>query len=340
MALYPWLISSWERLRAQKRRLPNALMLYGPKGVGCFRLARAFVASLFCTNSDAQGFACGHCRACSQIQFESHPDVRFIVPENARARLGLPLRETKSKAKPSREILIGQIRSLREVWSLSSYYGGARIVLIYPAESIRAEAAAALLKTMEEPPEGCHFVLVTEDLDRVLPTIRSRSRLFRVPMPHRADVLPWLRERGVKDASGRLHLVGGAPLFALEEARQGLLSVAEEEGLIALLRAGSQSTVARMLAAYQKTWTSHVVYFYLSRWYHDLLRVKDGLTPRYYPKEAGVMLQLVGPVSRISLWQAQREFIANKRWLDHPLNRQQFFEGVWLRYVRALLTRG
>ena len=97
-------------------------------------------------------------------------DVAYEPAENERS---------DAKKKLSREIRIHQIRVLGDFLSLNANQGGRRVVLVHPADKLRAEAAASLLKSMEEPPEGLIWVLTAEKLDDVLPTIRSRSRLSR-----------------------------------------------------------------------------------------------------------------------------------------------------------------
>jgi len=76
----------------------------------------------------------------------------------------------------SKEIKIDQVLGLMNFFSLGSHRGGLRVVLLYPAESINVFAANALLKSLEEPPAGVVFILVTARIDRLLPTIISRCR--------------------------------------------------------------------------------------------------------------------------------------------------------------------
>ena len=81
-------------------------------------------------------------------------------------------------------------------------------MLVHPADKLRAEAAASLLKSMEEPPEGLIWVLTAEKLDDVLPTIRSRSRLVRVPMPDHEAALAFLKSKKLKKPEEALAMAG------------------------------------------------------------------------------------------------------------------------------------
>ena len=188
LAPYPWLEEPAQTLLAMRDRMPNAVLLYGAPGAGLYELALAFSKSLFCLSPHSDGTPCGHCTGCRLAQAGTHPDFKQVLSEAQCARYDVayePAENERSDAKKklSREIRIHQIRVLGDFLSLNANQGGRRVVLVHPADKLRAEAAASLLKSMEEPPEGLIWVLTAEKLDDVLPTIRSRSRLVRVPMP-------------------------------------------------------------------------------------------------------------------------------------------------------------
>ena len=126
-----------------------------------------------------------------------------------------------AKTAKSRAILIDQVRAIAEFLTLASHRGGRRIVLLYPVEALNGPAANALLKLLEEPPPGALFIAVTDDLDAVLPTVRSRCVLLRAPVPDAAAALAWLRASGVEDAEERLAEAGGAPVGLDEDNDQG-----------------------------------------------------------------------------------------------------------------------
>jgi chorismate synthase len=90
-------------------------------------------------------------------------------------------------------------------------------VLIDPAESMNLNAANALLKVLEEPPADVVFLLVSDALQKLLPTLRSRCRIFPLTAPSQAQALAWLNAHGEADAAVELAHAGGAP-FALDDA--------------------------------------------------------------------------------------------------------------------------
>lgn len=150
----------------------------------------------------------------------------------------------KSKA-PSKEIKIEQIRQLADFMNISTHRQGLRVVVLYPAEALNMPASNALLKTLEEPPPGTVFLLSSNSLDRLLPTILSRCRKFALPMPGHDEALAWLKAQGVADADSWLREQGGAPLAALAQSESG----SREEMDVLLQMLGHPSVEAALRAA-------------------------------------------------------------------------------------------
>ena len=159
---YPWLEEAAARLDAMRERLPNAILIHGMPGVGTFELARWFAERLLCESPTADGSPCGKCPGCRMMHANGHPDCRIVVSEFLANALDLPYTppETSSSSKKlSREIRIHQFRALTDFLTMAPSRGGRRCVLVYPADMVRAEDAASLLKSMEAPPEGASSFL-------------------------------------------------------------------------------------------------------------------------------------------------------------------------------------
>ena len=219
--IYKWNESLWDALASTAGRLPHALLVHGPRGVGKRALAEHFAQFLLC-ETPAAVRPCGRCEACRWFAAGNHPDVRWLEPE---AMAKSPPNENESEgrgavrpAKPSLEIKVEQVRALADFLNIGSHRGRHRIALIHPAEDMNLHAANSLLKSLEEPPAGAIFVLVSHRPARLLPTIRSRCVALPVALPERAAAQAWLRSNGVADAPRWLAFAGGAPLQALEYA--------------------------------------------------------------------------------------------------------------------------
>lgn len=213
----------YQKLAAWLDRLPHALLLHGPRGIGKLQLAERFAQFLLCEGRGASTAPCGRCDGCRWIAAGNHPDLRILEPEAIARKPVVEDDEAaekgaKAKRKPSIEIRIEQVRQLEDFVHIGSHRGRHRVAIIHPAEDMNAPTANALLKNLEEPPAGVTFLLVAHRPARLLATIRSRCVQIAVSAPDTATAAQWLEAQGVKDAGGWLAFAGGAPLRALEYA--------------------------------------------------------------------------------------------------------------------------
>ena len=227
--MHTWNQPILESLAARSARLPHALLVYGPRGVGKLALAERVAQLLLC---EGKPKPCGACDGCRWFLGGNHPDFRRIEPE---ALAKLPVtdpeeNEVKKSKQPSIQIKIEQVRELADFLYVRSHRGAMRVALVHPAEDMNENASNALLKGLEEPPAGAMFILVSHRPAQLLPTIRSRCVAVPVPIPPRDAALKWLSAQGIKDAERWLAYAGGAPLRALDYA-------AEAEPLSRLLKA-------------------------------------------------------------------------------------------------------
>lgn len=145
----------------KKNRIPHTLLFHGIPGIGKRMVARRFLAALFC---EADNPPCGICPSCVQAEAGTHPDLITIAPD---ARGTIPIGDHD---RPEQ----GTVRWLIERLSRRSIAGRCG-VLIDAADLMRQEAQNALLKTVEEPQEGAHIVMIAASRSPILPTIRSRA---------------------------------------------------------------------------------------------------------------------------------------------------------------------
>lgn len=217
---YPWLDEPWKGLQSKGERMPHALLIHGPQGIGKRLLAERFAQSVLCEAADRRARPCGTCVGCRWVGAGSHPDFRLVEPE----ALARPLASDEEAPQPSRgarpsiEIKVDQIRALDGFLNLKSHRGGPRLALIHPAEAMNPNAANALLKGLEEPPGQAMFLLVSHRPSRLLATVRSRCVAVPVSVPDAAVSAAWLKQQDARDAAAQLAFASGSPLRALEYA--------------------------------------------------------------------------------------------------------------------------
>src|SRR4030066_11429 len=198
--IYPWQKNDLVRLQELRKRPLHGLLFKGSKGIGKFDLAMNFAQSLLCQHPDESGLACGKCPSCHWFEQESHPDFRLLQPE----ALSLDGEETESGKKASKQISVDQVRGLADFVGMSAHQGGRRVVVIHPPEAMNTNAANALLKSLEEPPPGLLFILVSHKPQQLLPTILSRCLSFVLPAPDAASAMRWLAQQGGKNPAEAL----------------------------------------------------------------------------------------------------------------------------------------
>ncbi len=225
------------RALAQKT-LPPSLIFAGPQGIGKRTVALATAQAINClapvadvsTSPDSHGDvarlpreACGECAACRRIARRVHPDVMWLEPVEDRVT-----------------VAIEQVRTINDQVGYRPFEARCRVVIVDDADKVLLPPSQnALLKTLEEPPSGTVFVLVTARPDGLLATVQSRCPSVRFgPLPA-ADVAACLeRDHGVPAAQAR----------AQAAVSDGSIGVA----LGAAVMAGARTGVERVLAAVAK----------------------------------------------------------------------------------------
>lgn len=199
----------WSAL--ERDALHHAYLFEGPEGVGKHTVAVRLAMAANCT-ADPEVPPCGACPTCRQIAAGTHPDVLVLEPEGDRAT---PI------------ISVEQVREVVRQAGYHRYNARRRFVIVDPAEAMRTEAANALLKTLEEPPEGTHFALICTHAKALLPTIVSRCQRQRFTSVPESDLAAWLAERDVDEPELAARASLGCPGRALELA-DGVLAERRE----------------------------------------------------------------------------------------------------------------
>lgn len=309
----PWQQALWLDVTAliAQNRLPHALLLTGPGGVGKRHFAHALMGFLLC---EARGeFACGVCRSCSQFLADTHPNaivLRLLVDEKT--------------GKEKRDISIEQIRDFTTRLQLTAHYAQAKVALIDPVDALNASGANALLKTLEEPPGHAHMLLISERPMALAPTLRSRCQRLRFAVPAQASALAWLQaEHALKDAPATLELANGAPLRALQLKESGLLDNYREWTQIMQALSAQKTDPVSASASIGKDQVAAFL-AWLQQWLTGLLRQN--------------LVAQASAASNSAIEQMLRETLEGQRRLGSNANPQMLLESLlilWWRLTRS-----
>lgn len=167
-------------------RVSHAYLFDGISGCGRHSTAVALIQALFCPTPE-NGDACGVCNSCRNVDANNHPDIQTVGP--------LP---------DKRDISIDQIRELQQILSLRPYQANRKACIIEPAERMSANASNALLKTLEEPPGNAVIILIANQSDLLLSTIRSRCQHIRFSPLDEDSVNAILKAGGTSEDEAKL----------------------------------------------------------------------------------------------------------------------------------------
>ncbi len=189
----------------RENHVSHAQLFLGPAGCGKLPLALAYAQYILCPNR-TETDSCGVCPTCQKMQKLVHPDLHFVVPTAS---------TKKVKSNPESDLFMEEWReyvtqnqayidtsgwysfldvenkqgymsvrdaaSLLRKLSMKAYEGEYKIAIIWMAEKMRTDTANKLLKLLEEPPEKTVFLLIAEDQEELLATIKSRTALVKIP---------------------------------------------------------------------------------------------------------------------------------------------------------------
>ena len=258
---------------AELGRLPQSLLLHGPRGVGKQRLALWTAALLNCTGGWPR--PCGDCRACRLSGRLAHPDIHWFFPlprpkrASSNEQLEQKLEDYRAEVLEERRanrlyveeeesatgIYVAAVQTMRRHAYRAPAMGPAKVLIIGRAEALvpqlgNPEAANALLKLLEEPPADTTLILSSDVPGALLPTVRSRVQGVRVhPLPTRqvAEFLAAELELTAAQARRLAAASGGSIGKALELLGEDRESV--QETSVALVRALLDGSAAARLAA-------------------------------------------------------------------------------------------
>lgn len=264
-----------ERLRAMVAtgRLPHALLLEGPAGIGKMWLARVFAQYIHCSNPTADGEPCQECQSCRLHAAMNHIDTTYIYPVVKLDKMKTPpvaadfIEEWKeylsshpymnysdwvdSFGKKNARLTnyVTESNALIHQLSFTSHISKKKIVIWWLPEKMNEEAANKLLKLIEEPFDDTIFIMVSDTPSEILPTIYSRIQriaLHRLPDNIVASYLTDNYSVDSTDALAIAHIAEGNVVAAISALHTSERKRQMLDTFISLMRLAYQRNVAAL----------------------------------------------------------------------------------------------
>lgn len=221
-----------------KNRIAHAYLFEGMKGTGKREIGLMFAKALFCENIIEDHKPCNDCIQCKRINNGNHPDIHIIEPDGA-------------------SIKKEQIYNLQQEFAKKSVESGRKFYMIIAADKMTTSAANSLLKFLEEPNSETTAVLITEQIQKILPTIYSRCQHISFQPIPKEELVTLLIDKGIKQER--------APLLAnLTNSVDDALRLQEDEWflqarklVIKLYEIHSKQTLMDALLFLQTEWLPH-----------------------------------------------------------------------------------
>lgn len=213
---------------ADNSRIPHAQLFVGPEGSGVLPAAIAYAQYVLCGNTDSENTT-GNASCNLKFNNLTHPDLHFAFPvattdkvkKNPVSNHFLTEWRTFVKEQPygnlfdwyqileieNKQGLIGvdEAQDIVKSLSLKAYEGGYKVMIIWMADKMNTAAANKLLKLIEEPPSKTFFILIAEDEEQIIQTIRSRCQILHFPPLAENVITEALQAKGL-DANAALKI--------------------------------------------------------------------------------------------------------------------------------------
>ena len=249
---------------AHKNRFAHFYLISGPKGSGKHTLARLLAGALMCESDHRP---CGTCSACRKIMADTHPD--FITVEDPEHK----------------NVAVRIIREARESIFVRPNEG-ARKIYLFPQE-MGIEGQNALLKVLEEPPSYGVFIILSDNPEKLLPTVRSRCTTLQLTAVDRSILKPWLAAKfpnaDPMDVDAAIFRSNGYPGQALEMLENGENLPPEVENFVKSFAARDTMGLVQVIVPMEK-WKRDQALPIFAAW---LKALQEGLSCRSGAPAAG-----------------------------------------------------
>lgn len=314
--IYPWQGSDYKHLISLGINLPHALILHSAKNLGVETLANIWIRYLLCSNQD-NGYACGHCNSCVLLLDQNHPDL-YLLKNN--------------DEEEQKQITVAAIRNVVEFLAVGPHLGRKKIILIEDSSRLNLNSSNALLKILEEPPQYALFIILSNNLGGVLPTIKSRCMKYHITKPDFVTARDYHAKSDIPDLLFWLKFYDNCPLFDL---------VIDEHQLKQIIATLANPSIDNIYTATMdfdgKKVDFGVTLNFLNKWICDLIRFKLSNKLDYFENYHNNIIKLMDKIVIEKAFYLLDQINFFMRWENHPLNYKLQIENLFFKYQQVFV---
>lgn len=286
------------------------------EGIGANQLLENLIKKLLCENLTDENKICNACPSCRYL-VDEHPNIR-LIDKNI---------ELKSDV-----ITIDQIRELSSFMELASTSEhDKKVIFIKNAHYFTSGAANALLKNLEEPPNNTFFILMTSNLHKILPTIRSRATIHKLALPTNKQCEDYLKEEH-PEAIKFLDLAERKPLLAIEMADN-------KELINSIVKIFLRGRSFDMMDVNENLLSSGLKFFIdmMQKWIADLAHFKEFRSVYYFKNFLDQIELISNQLSYKELLNFYKKLVEYRRLSETTINKSIALDNLMINYKRIFV---
>lgn len=320
--LYSWQHRDYKALSNMVDKPSPAMLLSGMDGLGQDVLLKHYIGLLFCehpevSSSDNLKYACNACQSCILYNSSNHPDLYEVAPDI----------EADKK-----NISVEDIRQMLEFLSTSTHIGKYKIVLIRQMNLLNLSSANALLKILEEPPAYGLFILQTDNIASILPTIKSRCHIYQIARSSKEEAQIYAKNLDIPKVDFWLNYYDNTPLFEIK------ITDTQFDLLIKALLEPSIENIFAASVEFDGKDAAFLVDF-LTKWLNDLTSYKLGSALNYFKDYQEQIDNLIKRIDLEQLFYLFDKVNFLEEWKNHPLNYKLQLENLLLQYQSLFIRK-
>lgn len=313
--MYPWQVDDYKYLVGLDKKLPHALILHGIQNLGTEVLVNEWIAHLLCEDQ-AGSTACGKCNSCTLLADKSHPDLYLFQNEE----------------EEQKQITVAMIRDAVEFLAVGAHLGRKKIVLIEESGRLNLNSSNALLKILEEPPAYVLFIILSNNLGTILPTIKSRCMKYNVNKPDFVMAMQYLSGSAIPDIKFWLKFYDNCPLFEV------LINSLQLAQIITTLTNPSIHNIYATTTDFDgKKISFGFILNFLNKWISDMVNLKLSNRLDYFVDYQSDIVKLTDKIVIEKAFYTLDQINFFMRWENHPLNYKLQIENLLFKYQQIFV---